>query len=57
MPLEEFTELLAPISTSRVRKKILKIADPNEARPFNRTSLKFNENVSKIIWDEICKFV
>lgn len=54
MYLHEFREFLLPISSSRLRH-ILTLADNKEARPFNKTSLKFKNEVSTIIWDEISK--
>lgn len=56
MPLREFKELIKPISPSILRN-ILILADPNEARPLNKTSLKFRADVTKVIWNEICRYV
>jgi hypothetical protein len=56
MPLNEFTELIKSIVPRKLRN-ILKSIDPNENRPFNKTSLKFREDVSQAIWNEVCKYV
>ncbi|MCU5584693.1 hypothetical protein OCF65_30625 [Bacillus toyonensis] len=56
MPLINFTELITPIPSHKL-KNILSLADPQEARPFNKTSLKFREGVSEKIWIEICRYI
>ncbi|PHB40555.1 hypothetical protein [Bacillus wiedmannii] len=56
MPLINFTELIIPIPPHKL-KNILLLADPQEARPFNKTSLKFREVVSEKIWREICRYM
>ncbi|QPW51910.1 hypothetical protein G9298_30230 (plasmid) [Bacillus thuringiensis] len=56
MPLINFTELIKPIPSHKL-KNILLLADSQEARPFNQTSLKFREGVSEKIWMEICRYI
>ncbi|KAA6461555.1 MULTISPECIES: hypothetical protein [Bacillus cereus group] len=56
MRLINFTELIIPIPPHKL-KNILLLADPQEARPFNKTSLKFREAVSEKIWREICRYM
>ncbi|EEL40328.1 hypothetical protein bcere0020_22680 [Bacillus cereus Rock3-29] len=56
MPLINFTELIKPIPPHKL-KNILLLADSQEARPFNKTSLKFREGVSEKIWREICRYM
>ncbi|MBJ8072713.1 hypothetical protein [Bacillus cereus] len=56
MPLINFTELIKPIPPHKL-KNILLLADSQEARPFNKTSLKFREGVSEKIWIEICRYI
>ncbi|HDR6309447.1 TPA: hypothetical protein QCU60_001269 [Bacillus cereus] len=56
MPLIHFKELIKPIPSHKLRD-ILLLADPQEARPFNKTSLKFQEVVSEEIWKEICRYM
>ncbi|MGR9633712.1 hypothetical protein ACU82A_11250 [Bacillus cereus] len=56
LPLINFTELIKPIPSHKLRD-ILLLADSQEARPFNKTSLKFQEGVLEEIWKEICRYM
>lgn len=56
MELTEFYQYIKNIPYKKINK-ILTHADPSFARPFNVTSLTFEFPASKIIWDEVNKYV
>lgn len=56
MPLDDFYILIKPIPSNKLRD-ILTTCDPNEMRPFNKTSVKFKEGISQAIWDKVCMYV
>lgn len=56
MSLDDFYIFIKPIPSVKLRD-ILTLCDPKEMRPFNKTSLKFNEGVSQAIWNKVCMHV
>lgn len=55
MSLDDFYKYIKDIPSKKLRS-ILEKADPTFARPFNVTSLKFEEPVARKSWDEVCKY-
>ncbi|WP_397539816.1 hypothetical protein [Rummeliibacillus pycnus] len=54
--LDDFYQYIKSIPYDKIRL-IAEKADPSFTRPFNVTSLRFDQPASILIWDEVCKYI